>query len=50
MSKNFNNVQFGNDQKQLLSPFVIYGDFECYLKGIYKFDKGSSVYYTDKYQ
>ena len=44
MSKKFNNVQFANDQKQLLSPFVSYGDFQCYLKGIYKFDKCSSVY------
>ena len=50
MSEEGSSVQLGNCHKHFPTLPVLLADFESNLKGIQKSDKGSNVYYTNKYQ
>ena len=52
MSKEGNNITFGNFHKQLLPPLVIFADFEYNIKKYFKKLNriNPDISYTDKYQ
>ena len=43
-------IKFNNCSKQLATPFKIYADFESVLKWVRRDNRGSNVFYTEKYQ